>query len=220
MSARGTGRGNRRSPPPSPRPLGPAGLRALALAYVARFATSSGRLEDYLHRKLRERGFEDAGSDDGAGEAAADPGPHVAALVCELVALGYCDNEAYARNKSAGLLARGLGPRRVAEALRHAGIARELSEGMAPDAAGARRAALRLAQKRRLGPYAPHHDDDRAPADPAARARQREKQLAAMLRAGHALDEARTLIDLPSPAAAESWAAELEEKGDDGEPLE
>ena len=63
-----------------------------------------------------------------------------------------------------------------------------------------RRAALALARKRRIGPFGP---------DGADRAL-REKQLAAMLRAGHPLDSARELVNAPSIAAAERWAAELD----------
>ena len=40
--------------PRSSRPLDKARLEELALAYVARFATSAARLESYLARKLRE----------------------------------------------------------------------------------------------------------------------------------------------------------------------
>ncbi len=38
-----------------PRPLDAALLDELALGYVARFATSTGKLSAYLNRKLRER---------------------------------------------------------------------------------------------------------------------------------------------------------------------
>ena len=54
-------------------------LGEMALAYVARFSTSAARLERYLRRKLRERGW------DGEGE------PQVAALVERYVDLGYVD---------------------------------------------------------------------------------------------------------------------------------
>ena len=40
------------------KPLDEARLRDLALAYVARFSTSSAKLATYLKRKLRERGWE------------------------------------------------------------------------------------------------------------------------------------------------------------------
>ncbi|WP_245978597.1 RecX family transcriptional regulator, partial [Aurantiacibacter xanthus] len=79
--------------------------------YVARFATSSGRLEAYLARKLRERGWEEG-----------EPGPDIPALVADFASRGYVDDEAYARTRSEGLLARGYGARRVGEALRQAGI--------------------------------------------------------------------------------------------------
>ena len=38
-------------------PLDEAGLNELALAYVARYATSRAKLLAYLARKLRERGW-------------------------------------------------------------------------------------------------------------------------------------------------------------------
>lgn len=184
-------------------PLDPASLRELALAYVARFATSSGRLEDYLRRKLRERGWS-AGDDDGEGGAA--DAPDLAALVQEFAECGYLDDAAYARSRSADLLRRGYGARRVGEALRQAGIDEEVRAGVAPGEAAARQAALRLVQRRRFGPYAT------GPVDPSLR----EKQLAAMLRAGHALDIARNLLNAGSQDAAQAWAAEYDEEQDDG----
>ena len=40
-----------------PKPLDSARLEELALAYVARFSTTAARLDRYLRRKLRERGW-------------------------------------------------------------------------------------------------------------------------------------------------------------------
>ena len=79
---------DRSRPPRKPRPLDPARLEELALAYVARFATSGGKLEQYLIRKVRERGWE--------ADRPADP----RAIVERFVELGYLDDEAYARAKS------------------------------------------------------------------------------------------------------------------------
>lgn len=174
--------------------MNPASLRELALTYVARFATSSGKLEDYLRRKLRERGWE--------GEDGCEP--DLPALVRNFAERGYLDDAAYARSRSADLLRRGYGGRRVGEALRQAGIDEDVRASVAPGEAAARQAALRLAQKRRFGPYC---------AEPPDRAL-REKQLAAMLRAGHALDIARHLVDVATAAAAESWAAEFDDECD------
>ncbi len=168
-----------------PKPLTAARLEELALAYVARFATSAAKLEDYLRRKLRERGWE--------GE---DEAP-VAALVARYVEAGFVDDLAYARAKSGSLLRRGYGQRRIGQALNAAGIAEEVREEVRPDAAAERRAALAMAQKRRFGPFGPA-----APDRPA-----REKQIAALLRAGHRLDSARELVNSPSADAALEWAA-------------
>lgn len=167
------------------RPLDPARLDELALAYVARFATSAARLDAYLRRKLRERGW------DGAED------PPVAQIVARFVAAGYIDDAGYARAKTGSLARRGYGERRIAQALAAAGIdeAARASVRLAP--AQQRAAALALARKRRFGPYgAP--DLDR----PA-----RDRQLAAMLRAGHPLDFARFLVNADSVDAAEQWAA-------------
>ena len=172
-----------------PKPLDAARLEELALAYVARFATSAARLERYLARKLRERGW------DGARE------PDLAALVARYVELGYVDDEAFARARSGSLLRRGYGPRRVRQALGEAGIAQQVRDDVRPGAAAERRAALALARKRGFGPFGPKGTDGKPDRD------RREKQLAAMLRAGHTLDSAREMVDAASEAAAEEWAA-------------
>lgn len=172
-----------------PKPLDPARLDELALAYVARFATSAAKVEGYLVRKLRERGWE--------GERPADP----AAIVARFVELGYIDDAAWARAKGGGLLRRGYGARRVDQVLGQAGIEETIRAEVRPEEAAARAAALALASRRRFGPWGA------APPDRPAR----EKQIAAMLRAGHGFDAARAVVDAPSVAAAEEWAAEAEE---------
>ncbi|MEO6092903.1 MAG: RecX family transcriptional regulator [Novosphingobium sp.] len=181
---RGTG------PKRAPAPLNRVRLDELALAYVARFSTTRARLEAYLRRKLRERGW------DGEGE------PPLAALTERLSDAGYIDDAAYARAKRGSLLRRGYGGARVDQALGAAGIDSELRTALRPGAGEERRAALALAKKRRLGPFG------MAPPDRA----RREKQLAAMLRAGHRLDSARELVDAPSVEVAQDWA-----RGEDDE---
>lgn len=169
---RRTGRRERRA-----RPLDQAGLQELAFGYVARFATSRAKLTTYLVRKLRERGWH--GTD----------GPDIDAVVAKAVDLGFVDDAAYAGMKASSLTRRGYGKGRVRMALAAGGIgaadgseALELAEGQALAA------ALRFAERRRLGPYAlsPSHD-------PAAR----QKALAAMLRAGHPMDLSRRIIATP-----------------------
>ncbi len=172
----------------NPRPLDAPRLEELALAYVARFATSAAKLDGYLRRKLRERGWD--------GEGAAP----VAEIVARFVAAGYIDDAVFARARTGSLLRRGYGVRRIGQALDAAGIAEDVRAEVRAAPAEQRRAALALARKRRIGPFGP------GGADRAVR----EKQLAAMLRAGHPLDSARELVNAPSIAAAERWAAELD----------
>ena len=61
---------------------------------------------------------------------------------------------------------------------------------------------MAMARKRRFGPFGP----------PTADRALREKQLSAMLRAGHPLDSARNLLNASSVEAAEQWAAEPDEE--------
>jgi regulatory protein len=163
-------------------------MEELALAYVARFATSAAKLETYLKRKLRERGWE------GEGE------PALAAMTERFVAVGYIDDTAYARAKSRALLRRGFGARRTGQALSAAGIAEEIRLDVRASDATQRRAALALAKKRRFGPFGPAELDRSG----------RDKQIAAMLRAGHPFDFARALLGAPDIDAAEAWAGDAE----------
>ena len=156
-------------------PLDQERLRELALVYVARFATSRGKLASYLDRKVRERGW--------AGDRPADPD----GVVEQLAELGYVDDAAFALSKSRSLTARGYGVRRVEQALRSAGIgdedsqeARELADCEAVDA------ALRFARKRRFGPFGDGGTDRPA----------RQRALAAMVRAGHGFGLANAILDL------------------------
>ncbi|WP_298398629.1 RecX family transcriptional regulator [Sphingobium sp.] len=165
-----------------PPPLDEAALRDMALRHVARFATSRGKLLAYLNRKIRERGW--------GGEQPADPD----GLADRFVALGYIDDAGYAVMKSASLSRRGYGARRIGEALRAAGIAEgDREQADAQTASDAWSAADRFARRKRIGPYAP------APLDP----KQREKAIAAFLRAGHAHAIARRWVDAAPGEAME-----------------
>jgi regulatory protein len=178
----------RSRPDKRPRPpLDPEGLERLGLFYAGRYATTRSKLAAYLRRKLKERGWS------GAGEASSEG--VVERLVERFAELGYVDDRAFASARSAALLRRGYGQRRVQEALRGAGIAEEDS-AEARDISGedALAAAHRFARRRRLGPYAETGPDRAA----------RDKAAAAMLRAGHRLDLVRRVLgtapdDLPEP---------------------
>ncbi len=177
------------------RPLDQTGLRDLALSYAARYATSASKLQAYLARKIRERGVAE-------GEEL-DP----QAIVERLVELQYVDDEAYARARSSSLLRRGYGARRVEENLRQAGIASDLREDIAPNAYLAREAAVRLAQKRGFGPFAKLALDDA----------RRQKQIAAMARAGHDFAAARFVVEATSEEQLTQWLAEAADEQEDNQ---
>lgn len=169
---------NRRDRRPPP-PLDAAALERLALRYVERFATTRGKLVDYLRRKVRERGWE--------GEAADAPADF-GALTERFAVLGYLDDRGYAEHKAAALARRGLGARRVEGALVQARVDEADRDALAPAIADrAVDAALAFARRKRLGPWG----------DGAGDRALREKQLAAMLCAGHPLDLARRIVALP-----------------------
>ena len=164
-------------------PLDEEGLERLALAYVGRYATTRSKLASYLTRKLRERGWRGASP------------PRAEAVAERMAELGDVDDGGFAASRAASLGRRGYGERRVAQALRAAGISDEES---APAREAAREqaweAALRFARRKRIGPFSAH------PAD----APERSRHAAAMLRAGHPIDIVRRILnasaaDVPDP---------------------
>lgn len=165
--------------PRTPVPLDSKRLEELALRYVGRYATSKAKLVAYLSRKLRERGWNETRE------------PDLEAIAARFSELGYVDDAAFALAKSRSLTGRGYGRRRLDDKLRAAGIgdedaveARDHAEREALDA------ALRFAERRRIGPFA--HDDP----DP----RGREKAIAAMVRAGHSFAIASAVARLAAGA--------------------
>ena len=160
--------------PRKPRsPLNRATLNELALTYVGRFATTRLKLSRYLNRKVRERGWEGAGP------------PPIDDIADRCVRSGYIDDSAFALSKARSLTGRGYGIARVRQTLRADGVGEEDSlpahEYAANEAVGA---ALRLAKRKRIGPYSPLPMDKEG----------REKALAAMIRGGHKFSLAKAIL--------------------------
>ena len=166
-----------RKPPP---PFDAGRLERLALHYVGKFATSRGRLVDYLGRKVRERGWE--------GET----GPDLQGLADRFAELGYVDDRAFAEGRARSLGGRGYGKGRVRQALHAAGITQE-DAAPAHEIAdeGAWAAALRHAEKKRIGPWARE-----APGSDPIKARAAvQKGIASLVRAGHDFAAARKIAE-------------------------
>ena len=167
-------------PPREPRkprpPLDAAALEQLALFYVGRFATSQRKLVEYLTRKLRERGFD--------GEA-----PDLPALAARFAEIGYVDDRAFAEGRARSLGVRGYGKGRVRQALHAAGIGEEdAAPALTQADEGSWAAALRHAEKKRIGPWARD-----LPADPLARRAAVQKAIGSMIRAGHGFAAAKAI---------------------------
>lgn len=163
-----------RNPARRRKPLNKERLHELALFYVGRFATTRAKLSSYLNRKLRERGWDDGSP------------PEIERLVERLADTGLVDDALYAESKARSLSERGYGRARIRQSLRAAGI--DEREGAAANELAAREAAaaaIRFARRRRLGPFA----------DSPLDRKEREKALAAMIRAGHSFELARAVVE-------------------------
>jgi len=188
----------RRSAPSdrSKRPLGAARLDELALAYVARFATSRAKLTRYLSRKIRESEWTDDVDAVAACEAVAD----------RMERLQFLDDRQYAAMRAGAMTRRGLGVRRVKAQLYVDGIAAADSGEAIETAEGAAlSAALGFARRRRFGPFGAASVTD---------PKLRERQVAAFLRAGHSMATARRILAI-APGDEAALAALDDEVGVD-----
>lgn len=174
-----------------PAKITPSYLENAALHYLERFASSSANLRRVLMRKV-------ARSIAHWGGESQDHVAQVDATLLKLARLGYLNDAAYAESKVRALHRSGKGTRTIRATLAAKGVGDDhaeaaldaLAEDVAePDLA----AAIRLARKRRLGPF--RHDD---------RAALRNKDLAALARAGFAFDTCRRVIDAETPEDLES----------------
>jgi len=167
--------------------LDPERLERLALFYVGRYATTRAKLKTYLMRKVSERGWH------GAVE------PDYDELVERFSDLGYVDDQSFAVARAASLGRRGYGGRRVDQALTAAGISEaDAAQARSNVRSEAWTAALRFAERKRIGPFAREEADRPA----------QQKALGAMIRAGHSFDTARAIVrsapgEVPEPDDAD-----------------
>jgi regulatory protein len=147
-----------------------ARLEALALAYVARYATTQGKLLDYLRRKLREA---DARHLNLAAEE----------IAVRMAEQGYVNDAAFAEMRTASLARRGYGPTRIRAALQHSRVKPELAQENA-QSIDVEEAARAFARRKRFVAFG----TDEADRKRLARA------MAAMARAGHSFELSRRIL--------------------------
>lgn len=165
-----------------PGPVTPAYLQRAALAYLERFASSADNLRRVLTRRIERRCRL-------RGEDSAEFVALVEDVVRRSLSSGLLDDRRYAEGRVASLRRRGASARLIGAKLCSKGVSREVAtEAIGENAAAEHEAAWALARRRRLGPY-------RAGGRPAFR----EKDLAAMARAGFAFALAKSVIDADAP---------------------
>ncbi|MEX6505407.1 regulatory protein RecX [Jiella sp. M17.18] len=163
---------------PASRPVSAEWLMRAAAHYVERYATSVENLRRVLRRKVMRRAL-------AAGD---DPGRHEALIettLARLVDLGLVDDRSFAEGRAASLRRRGTSRSMTAAKLRQKGVDGEMiNEVLAEDETDEATAAFAYARRRRLGPFRLRQ-----------RAERRDKDVAAMVRAGHAYGHAVAVID-------------------------
>jgi regulatory protein len=158
-------------------------LTNAALFYLRRYSSSVAQLRRVLQRKVK-RAAREHGGDAEKALAWVDP------LVERMVRAGYLDDERLAATKTASLRRAGKSTRAIRAKLRTKGLASDLVErattgGRAAD----EQAVWTFARKKKLGVFRPQ----------AARAERRQRDLAALARAGFSYELAKRAVDGPSP---------------------
>lgn len=179
----------------APRAVTPESLDKAALGYLERYASSAANLRRVLMRRV-ERAARAGACDRGEGARMVD------GLVERYRARGLLDDRTYAEGRVATLHRRGRSQARIAATLAAKGVAREeIVRTLAAFAAATPEAdlaaALALARRRRLGPYRVVE----------RRARFRQRDLAALVRAGFSLEIARRIVDADEPETIEAELA-------------
>jgi len=169
-----------------PKPATAARLEKAALSHIDRYATSAANLRNVLMRRV-ERSVRLHDTD------RTEASEWVDAIIAKLVERRLIDDAAYARARANSLHRSGASRRKIAGMLQQKGVGRsEIAAALAAlEAEYANSdlvAAYNYARRRRFGPYRL----------PEAREERRERDLAALARAGFGYDTARRVVDAQS----------------------
>ena len=166
----------------TPRKITESSLRNIALHYLQRYASSEENLKRVLKRRvMRSAQFHEIDSEEAAR--------WIETLVENLAKSGMVDDRTYAEGRMRALFRRGVSPKGISQRLNQKGvdaaliqevIAELYTETSDPNLL----AAIKLVKRRRLGPYRL----------PEKREERRDKDLAAVARAGFDFQTARKVI--------------------------
>lgn len=169
-------------------------LTRIAIHYLERYASSTANLRKVLERRVLKACHHH-------GRDMADFITMIEAVVEKCRASGMVNDRTYAETKTAGLRRRGGSRRKIEAQLSAKGVDRNTIQAVLDEQCGSGtelEAARTFARRRRLGPYRT------GPAKGEAGDR-RDKDLAALCRAGFSFDIARTVLDaLPDDTAGEA----------------
>jgi len=175
------------------RPITAQYLQNAATFYLERYPSTAEGLRRVLRRRVARARIAEAPVMEDVERA-------IEAIVARFVDAGVVDDGAFAQTKARALHRRGTSTRLMRRKLELAGVdAATLDRAMAgldeelhadPEQRE-RRAAIALARRRRLGPFR----------DPGERQDKRNRDLAAMARAGFSFELARAVIDASDPDA-------------------
>jgi regulatory protein len=158
-------------------------LERAAVSYLRRFAASSARLRKVLRRRIFRAERRGEALDRGALETEID------AIVLRMQARGLVDDEAYAKAVASSLRRRGTSRRAMRAKLRGKDLPADVVDAvLEADEVPELDAAWRYARRRKFGPYRVKERADR-----------RQKDLAAMGRAGFGYGVSREVVDADQP---------------------
>jgi len=181
-----------------PRPLTRASLRNRALRYLDRFATSRENLRQVLMRHVQKSNYyHETSIQDGID--------WIEELLNKLEEANFINDVRYAEGRAGSLHRKGTSLRVIRMKLMEKGVSEDdinqalstlKEETESPNLE--RDAAIALARRRRMGPWRL----------PEKREAFKEKDLAAMARAGFSFDLARDVIEAETPEELEVWGGE------------
>ena len=170
----------------APRKITPDYLQRAAMHYLERYAAPAAQLRRVLARKVAVS-CRHCEQDPSAFEAMLDE------VVARCVSSGLVDDQRFAQARAATLKRKGRSSRAVAASLSAKGVARELAQAASAASEDDELAAARKAARRkRLGPWCR-----------GDRAASRQKDLAALARAGFSMTSARAVVDGAGDEAVE-----------------
>lgn len=161
-------------------------LTNAALDYLGKYAASEANLRRVLQNRIRRAAFDNPGfAEDQAAQALLSEA--IENIVATHKRTGILDDAAFASLKTGSLRRQGVSARRIEEKLRLKGISSALTVAALEEAdegdkdSAEKKAALLIAKKKRLGPYAKNRGEHATPEEKRA---QKQKAFATLARAG------------------------------------